>query len=170
MTAGLEALNQMHHAAAEAQLLTWCGSDAWATAVCGERPFRNLAMLQEIAERIWFALPEPDWLQAFACHPRIGEKKPDNSEYLAHSSAEQAAAQATLNPVAEALLAGNRTYEERFGFRYIVFASGRSAPELLAVLQERLTHTREQELLEAARQQHRITCLRMAKWLHPEAD
>ena len=83
-----------------------------------------------------------------------------------HSTGEQQAAQATLDGVAEALVCGNQLYEQRFGFRYIVFASGRSAPELLAVLEQRLTHTREQELLEAAHQQDRITKLRMERWMN----
>jgi len=123
--------------------------------------------LVQAAETVWFSLEEADWLEAFACHPRIGEKKAATTSYLAHSESEQAAAQQTLDEVAKALLAGNRAYEEQFGFRYIVFASGRGAPELLDVLQSRLANSRDEELQEAARQQLRITNLRLRKWLQP---
>ncbi len=153
---------------AAAQLLACCGCRRWAEALVAQRPFRSTQGLLAAAEAGWFALSEPDWLEAFARHPRIGERRAPSTEYLAHSASEQAAAQQTLHEVADALLAGNRGYEYRFGFRYLVFANGRSASELLGILNERLTHTREEELQEAAHQQHRITTLRMAKWLEAE--
>ena len=152
--------------AAAGQLLTACGSPRWASTLVAQRPFETPEALIDAAEQVWFSLGEEDWLEAFACHPRIGEKKAPTTGYLAHSESEQAAAQQTLDEVAEALLAGNRAYEAKFGFLYIVFASGRSAPELLAVLQSRLANSREDELHEAARQQLRITNLRLRKWLN----
>lgn len=166
----VEGFNELPEAEAVTGLLACCGSRRWAEDVVARRPFAGGAKLLEVAERVWFSLGEADWLEAFAQHPRIGERKAASTAYLAHSEAEQAAAQGTLEDVAEALATGNQEYEARFGFRYLVFASGRTAPELLAVLQERLRHTREEELLEAARQQHRITALRMAKWLEERAQ
>ncbi len=164
----MSALDDFNHAStpeAEAQLLACCGSPRWAATLAAQRPFATPEALIGAAEALWFSLAESDWLEAFAAHPRIGEKKAATTLYLASSEAEQAAAQDTLTPVAEALLLGNRAYEEKFGFRYIVFASGRTAPELLAVLEARLNNSREEELQEAARQQQRITNLRMRKWL-----
>ena len=152
--------------AAAAQLLTVCGSSRWAATVAANRPFETPDALIADAEEVWLSLDESDWLEAFACHPRIGEKKAPTTGYLAHSESEQAAAQQTLDAVAASLLAGNREYEAKFGFLYIVFASGRSAPELLAVLESRLANSREEELHEAARQQLRITNLRLGKWLN----
>jgi len=153
----------------EAQLLDFCASHRWAREVSALALFPDHEALFAAAESVWFNLcSEADWLEAFAAHPRIGEKKASTNAYLASSETEQSAAQQTLEPVAEALLKGNRAYEEKFGFRYIVFASGRTAPELLAVLEERLSHTRKEELLEAAHQQHRITSLRMTKWLEAQ--
>jgi len=159
--------NRLPKGEAEAKLLACCGSRRWAESLVARRPFASVEALNEAAERLWFSLAEADWLEAFACHPRIGEHRAATTQYLASSELEQAAAQKTLDEVAEALVAGNRLYEERFGFLYIVFASGRTAPELLAVLNERLTRSREEELHEAARQQQRITALRMQKWLQP---
>ena len=163
----LDEFNSAPSEVATAQLLTACGSRRWASTVAANRPFETPEALIADAEEVWFSLDEEDWLEAFACHPRIGEKKAPTTGYLAHSESEQAAAQQTLDEVAEALLVGNRAYEAKFGFLYIVFASGRSAPELLAVLQSRLANGRAEELLEAARQQLRITNLRLRKWLQP---
>ncbi len=162
----LDEFNSATVESASAQLLTCCGSRHWADTLAANRPYDDPEALIRDAETVWFSLGEEDWLEAFACHPRIGERKAPTTDYLAHSESEQAAAQQTLDAVAEALVAGNREYEANFGFLYIVFASGRSAPELLAVLQSRLGNGREAELQEAARQQMRITNLRLRKWLH----
>jgi OHCU decarboxylase len=162
----LAAWNEAPVDKAEAQLLSCCGSLAWARALAERRPFETAETLLQAGESVWFALPEDDWLEAFACHPRIGEKKAPTTRNLAYAEAEQAAAQKSLAEVALALAQGNRLYQERFGFIYIVFASGRTAPELLGVLNRRLTHTRDEELQEAARQQMQITNLRMNRWLN----
>ena len=164
MTA-LESWNALSAGEAEARLLVCCGSRRWAAEVTGRRPFAEGAALIEEAGKVWFALRTEDWLEAFECHPRIGERRPAETASLASSEREQSRAQQTLAGVAERLQAGNQRYEQRFGFRYIVFASGRSAPELLAVLEQRLAHSRDEELQEAARQQHRITVRRMGEWL-----
>ena len=78
-------------------------------------------------------------------------------------------AQATLGMVQDALAEANAAYERRFGFIYLVYANGRSAPELLDILQERLTHDRDAELIEAARQQWLITRLRLGRAFEQEA-
>ena len=150
MTA-LEGWNGMPAVEAEARLLACCGSRRWAAKVSGRRPLGDAKTLLEAAGEVWFGLKPEDWLEAFACHPRIGERRAAETASLASSEREQAVAQQTLAGVAERLRAGNQLYEKRFGFRYIVFASGRSAPELLAVLEKRLLHTRDEELQEAAR-------------------
>ena len=151
--------------AAVAQLLTLCASRTWAVTLISNWTCSGEENFLREAEAVWFSLSEADWLEAFAAHPRIGEKKAVTTQYLAASEVEQSTVQQSLEPVREALMLGNRAYEERFGFRYIVFASGRTAPELLDLLRARLLRTRDEELHEAARQQHRITALRMAKWL-----
>jgi OHCU decarboxylase len=163
----LDRFNSQHPARAEAQLLACCGSYTWASRLAALRPFPTLNELIEQGEAIWATLTETDWLEAFAHHPRIGEKKAPTTAFLASSITEQAAAQKSLDQVAVALTRGNRAYEEKFGFIYIVFASGRSAPELLEILNRRLARTREEELQEAARQQLQITNLRLRKWLQP---
>ena len=165
--------NDQEQAAAEAMLLGCCGSRRWARTLTERRPFGDEATLVHAANNLWFLLDEADWLEAFACHPRIGESGngehraagPGSHAFHAASALEQAAAKATLDSVAERLDEGNRLYEQQNGFGYIVFAEGRTAPELLAILEARLQHDRCTELHEASRQQHCITRLRMQRWL-----
>jgi OHCU decarboxylase len=147
--------------------MSCCGSRAWAKGLVARRPFANEKALMEASEAVWAGLSEADWLEAFACHPRIGEKKAPTTQYLVYSELEQVAVLKSLAAASKALVAGNKAYEERFGFRYIVFASGRTAPELLAILETRLTRTREEELQEAARQQLQITNLRLSRLFKP---
>jgi OHCU decarboxylase len=155
---------------AQDALLGCCGSHGWARVLAERRPYPSLEALLVDAEALWFALPEQEWLAAFACHPRIGERKAENAaiggagaQFADWSSTEQRSAQATLEAVSTALVEGNRAYERKFGFLYIVFASGRTAPELLAILEERLGRDRATELNEAARHQWAIAHLRLGK-------
>ncbi len=165
---GFEGWNRCDRRAAGDVLRSCCGSPEWVRVLVERRPFAGFAEWMVEAEAVWFGLPEAEWLKAFACHPRIGERKAaveTTAQFASWSAAEQGAAQASLDDVAEALAKGNRAYEHRFGFMYIVFARGRSAPELLGVLEERLGNTREAELQEAARQQWAITKLRLGRML-----
>jgi len=166
--APLNVFNTQPAADAEERLLSCCGSKGWARALVANRPYASADDLIQAGEVLWFSLTEADWLEAFACHPRIGEKKAPTTQFLAMSESEQAAATLSLDKIAVAMTRGNRAYDEKFGFRYIVFASGRTGPELLAILEERLLRTREEELQEAARQQQQITSLRMTRWLKPK--
>ncbi len=168
MTPALTAWNEAPADVAVEALLSCCGSPLWVATLLEERPFATVDDFLHAAERAWLRLPEPEWLATFACHPRIGESRagsPVTAGSEAASSREQEAAQVSLSTVATALAAANIAYEERFGFLFIVFASGRTAPELLAILEERLQHDRLTELTEAAQQQWLITAQRMHRWL-----
>lgn len=148
------------------RLLSCCGSEQWVAAMVEQRPYASIGALLADAEAFWFELPEAEWLRAFACHPRIGECKAEvgsTAQFAAWSGNEQRSVQDTLAAVETALLEANRAYEAKFGFIYIVFASGKKAPELLAILKERLGRDRSMELNEAARQQWAITRMRLGK-------
>jgi 2-oxo-4-hydroxy-4-carboxy-5-ureidoimidazoline decarboxylase len=148
-------------------MIACCGAKRWAAAMVAARPLHSIAALSEAADRAWGTMEEGDWLEAFACHPRIGERK------AAHATAQAAAwsrqEQATVSSAEERVLAelaeGNALYEERFGFTYVVCATGRSADEMLAILQRRLASDRAAELREAAEQQRQILQIRLGKWL-----
>jgi OHCU decarboxylase len=114
----------------------------------------------EAADRIWSELNPPDWLEAFAAHPRIGESSADR-----RAAREQSGVAGAQPETLARLAAANREYEDRFGYIYIVCASGKSAAEMLAMLESRLTHNAETELRAAAEQQRQITRLRLEKLL-----
>lgn len=158
----LDALNRLPASQAETQFTQCCGSKRWATAMAAERPFHNVDVLQAAAERVWWSLETADWLEAFAAHPRIGERPTS-----AWSAQEQASAAAPGDEVRRRLAEGNQAYERRFGYTFLVFATGRTAAELLDVLERRLHGAPADELQIAAAEQRKITALRLEKLLTP---
>jgi 2-oxo-4-hydroxy-4-carboxy-5-ureidoimidazoline decarboxylase len=149
-------------------ILPCCGSRAWADALAARRPFATPQQLFTASDEIWRALPEAAWHEAFLSHPRIGEQRAHaaTAQSLAWSSAEQhAAATSPDDPIKLALAERNRQYEERFGRIFIVCAAGKSATEILAILNRRMANSPTDELLEAAEQQGQITQLRLRRWL-----
>lgn len=163
---GLQQLNVATREEAFAALLACCGSFSWAQRMVAARPFADLASLLATADRIWWELRPSDWLEAFASHPRIGERKavlPQSSQSAQWSEQEQAGTQASVNETMTALAAANRAYEERFGYIYIVCATGKSSEEMLALCQHRLSNDYEIELQMAAEEQRKITAIRLRK-------
>jgi 2-oxo-4-hydroxy-4-carboxy-5-ureidoimidazoline decarboxylase len=164
----LAAWNKADGAAATEAMLACCGSKRWAAAMVALRPIATVVALSEAADRVWRTMQEADWLEAFACHPRIGDRKA--AEHVgarsnAWSKQEQAKASTAGETILAELAEGNRLYEGRFGFTYIVCATGKSAEEMLAILKRRLASTRETELRESAEQQRQIMQIRLGKWL-----
>jgi OHCU decarboxylase len=165
---GLERLNALPAEDAAAELLTCCGSRRWAREMALRRPFASVDRLLAAADEAWWALDPADWDEAFAAHPRIGERKaaPAQTERAAAwSRDEQSGAASAGEDVAAALAKGNAEYERRFGRIYIVCATGRSAEEMLAILRERLSNDPATELRVAAGEQATITRLRLVKLL-----
>jgi 2-oxo-4-hydroxy-4-carboxy-5-ureidoimidazoline decarboxylase len=158
--------NHLPEANALAPVLACCASNAFATALTRERPYSDVNSLLAKADDVWWSLAARDWLEAFACHPRIGESPANASrQFSAWSTEEQSKASTAAEPILACISQKNREYEARHGFIYIVCATGKSAEELLAVLDRRLGNTTEAELREAAEQQRQITHLRIRKWL-----
>jgi OHCU decarboxylase len=151
-------LNRLPDINAEAELLRCCASHRWAHLMAAERPFSNLAVMRVVAQRLWWSLAAADWLEAFAAHPRIGERATS-----AWSAQEQARATDTGAVAHARLVAGNRAYEDRFGYTFIVCATDKSADEILTTLEERLHHEAADELQIAADEQRKITELRLNK-------
>ena len=170
---GLLQLNSFHPKAAEGEFLKCCGSKNWARAMSEHVPFRDVSDLLETAKSVWWSLSVGDWLEAFRSHPKIGAQKPAaqvSSESLSWSSKEQAGVSKASADTKNLLAELNRSYEEKFGFIYIVCATGKSSDELLAILQGRLGHDSETELQIAAREQAQITELRLNKLLDRLAE
>lgn len=165
---GLRHLNIQQPAVVEGEFLQCCGSKSWARGMSQYLPFRNSRDLFETAETIWWGLSAEDWLEAFRSHPKIGEQKAAaevTATSLSWSSKEQSGV-VDADKATKRLLADlNRRYEEKFGFIYIVCATGKSSEELLKILQERLNNDAESELKIAASEQSKITELRLHKLL-----
>jgi OHCU decarboxylase len=158
--------NGMNDDAARSALGNCCASSAWVDVMLARRPFADDAAVAATAASAAAGLGEADWLEAFAAHPMIGDVESLRQKYAAtkaiaagEQSAATGAAEATLAELAKL----NREYHEKFGFIFIVFATGKSADEMLAILQERIGNSREQELKNAAAEQLKITLLRLAK-------
>ena len=167
MNATLTAWNAVGEAEALDAMMACCGARRWAAAMVALRPIRSVAELSAAADREWSKMEETDWKQAFACHPRIGERKAEQAtaKSAAWSSQEQSSTNAAAERVIAELAECNTLYEERYGFTYIVCATGKSADEMLAILRRRLNSDRAAELREAAEQQRQITQIRLGKWL-----
>ena len=160
---GLDALNGLGPAQAKAALHRCCGSERWASEMAAARPFDDVPSLLRTAERRWWQLGEADWLEAFAAHPRIGEQPASG-----WAAGEQAGAAGAAARVTAELARLNQAYADRFGFVFLICATGRDAASMLAELKTRLEATRDDEIRTAAEEQARITRLRLGKLLEEE--
>jgi 2-oxo-4-hydroxy-4-carboxy-5-ureidoimidazoline decarboxylase len=143
-----------------------CGSARWCRALEGMRPFDSEAAMLEAAERIWWGLEPADWLEAFAAHPKIGARGGPRAEHVltaAWSKAEQSGTERAPEDVLERLALLNGRYEARFGYIFIVCATGKSAEEMLAMIESRLVNSPDDEIRCAAGEQAKITRLRLEK-------
>jgi 2-oxo-4-hydroxy-4-carboxy-5-ureidoimidazoline decarboxylase len=151
---------------ARAALTTCCASTAWVEGMLSRRLFAEDAAVFAAATTIALGLREADWLEAFAAHPIIGDVESLRAKYAASkplAAGEQVgvakASEATLRELASL----NKEYRDRFGFIFIVFATGKTADEMLALLKSRINNTRDEELSRAAAEQMKITELRLQK-------
>lgn len=161
--AGLRWFNSLTSTLTEAALHACCASPAWTKQMATERPFATMADLFATAERMWLDLDESDWHDAFAAHPRIGDRSG-----AAHTRTEQAGTTGAAAETLAALADGNRRYEERFDRVFLICATGKSADDMLAALQQRLDADPADELRTAAGEQTKITALRLERLFRPE--
>ena len=155
----LSELNSVEELAAGRALLECCASPRWAKKVADRRPFRDLSEVMRAAEETWWSLKEEDWLEAFAAHPRIGEQNGASK----WSAEEQAGMDTAAQDTRRRLLVMNQKYEERFGWIFLICATGKSAEEMLAAVEQRMANKSEDELRIAAGEQAKIMCLRLQK-------
>jgi OHCU decarboxylase len=164
----LSRLNSLTDAAAAEELLKCCASSRWAERLAKRRPFQDLAQLTTAADELWWDSKPQDWLEAFAHHPRIGEKPAANEggeETRRWSEQEQSGTRGAARETRAELARANREYERKFGYIFIVCATGKSSDEMLAMLRMRLENDPASELRVAASEQSRITQLRLKKLL-----
>jgi 2-oxo-4-hydroxy-4-carboxy-5-ureidoimidazoline decarboxylase len=164
----LAELNALPEAEAGEAFARCCGAGAWVSHMVARRPFASPAQVVETARERWESLAPAEWREAFAHHPRIGDLESLQRKYAATAdlaAREQAAVSKTTRAVLEALAEGNRAYEQRFGYIFIVFASGKSAEEMLERLKDRLGNEPATEIGIAAGEQWKIMHLRLTQML-----
>ncbi|MGB3667491.1 MAG: 2-oxo-4-hydroxy-4-carboxy-5-ureidoimidazoline decarboxylase [Bermanella sp.] len=164
----LDEINQLDTDAARNGFASCCSSESWINAMADARPFLTADAMHQTALDIWAGLTERDYLQAFEGHPKIGDvnslrKKYASTKGLASNeqSGVNSADEQTLIDLANA----NDEYFEKNGFIFIVYATGKSAAQMLAILQGRLPNDRATEIKNAAVEQSKITALRLNKLL-----
>jgi allantoicase len=161
-------LNSLSTGEAAKELLQCCGSKRWATQMSSARPYENIADVIARANEVWQSLDRDDWLEAFRSHPKIGEKKAAetvSAQARQWSGQEQSGVNTASSETTNSLATLNREYEQKFGFIFIICATGKTSDEMLAALHERLDHDEAEELPIAAAEQSKITELRLKKLL-----
>ena len=166
--ARLRLLNSWPADALKAALTKCCGSSNWVEQVANEAPFSDGSQLFDAAERAAAGLSKADWLEAFGHHPQIGQKKAaasQSAQASRWSEQEQASSVSAPSKVQLELADANAAYQARFGYIFIVCATGKSADEILSLLKQRMNNAPEAELKIAAGEQRKITRLRLEKIL-----
>jgi allantoicase len=169
-TKSLERFNRLPGQRALRALLDCCGSRKWAQQMATLRPFAGEAELLNAADKTWSALAREDWLEAFQHHPPIGETQArarQSATASRWSAKEQSSAQKAAPEVLEALAAQNRAYAEKFGYVFLICATGKTSEEIWSALRWRLPNDPDTELRVAAEEQRKITRLRLEKLLEP---
>ncbi|HYQ85949.1 MAG TPA: 2-oxo-4-hydroxy-4-carboxy-5-ureidoimidazoline decarboxylase [Bacteroidota bacterium] len=162
----LDRLNSLPAAEAHSEFLRCCGSDRWAGAMTARRPFSSRENLLQIADELWKSMASEDWIQAFSSHPKIGDLKNLQEKFAATAGMatdEQSGVRGAPDAVLVELADSNRLYEEKFGYIFIVCATGKSAPEMLGLLKRRINNDPATELRVAAAEQSGIMILRLEK-------
>lgn len=159
-------LNQLSEPDARVALERCCGASRWVQLMVERRPFEDEAALMTAADEAWVRMERKDILEAFQHHPQIGDVASLRQKFASTAtwaSHEQSGVQAASEHVLEALARGNQAYREKFGYIFIVFATGKSASEMLDLLELRLPNPPEKELPIAAAEQAKITRTRLEK-------
>ncbi len=143
-----------------------CGSSAWVKKMLTIPPAEDLIDLFEDAEEKWYECSEEDWKEAFSHHPKIGDINSLREKFSTtadFAEGEQSSVKEASKEVLQSLAEGNKAYEKKFGYIFIVAAAGKSAKEMLGMLTSRLSNNPEEEIKIAMEEQNKITRLRLEK-------
>jgi 2-oxo-4-hydroxy-4-carboxy-5-ureidoimidazoline decarboxylase len=164
----LQDFNQLSSEDCRKELGLCCGATRWVEGVEKARPFSSMEALLQIADEVWDAMEERDAMEAFAHHPQIGgvDRLREKFASTRHwAGDEQAGVKEAEEAVLQSLSEGNAAYLEKFGYIFIVCATGKTALEMRDLLYARLPNTPEVELGIAMEEQHKITKIRLHKLL-----
>ncbi len=146
-------------------LMESCHCESWARRVAGYAPFASRRELLDSAALEWQTVSEKEILEAFSGHPRIGDLEALQRRYAVTANEEQGQVLTAPESILLDLKDANEAYLSRYGFIFIVCASGKSAEEMLDLVLNRLKNSREDELVNGAREQAAITDLRLKKMI-----
>ena len=161
-------LNHLPATELKEALLKCCGSTAWVNKMMTVFPIEDLIDLFEDAEAQWYACTEADWREAFTHHPKIGDISSLKKKFASTAqwaSGEQSGVNQATQQTLEKLAESNQLYEQKFGYIFIVCATGKTAGEMLSILNDRLPNTPEAEIKVAMAEQQKITNIRLEKLL-----
>lgn len=164
----LSQLNQLPQKEQEIELRKCCGSSTWVKNLLAMFPLSSQEELLEQSDQIWSDCNEADAREAFSHHPKIGDLSSLRKKFASTSQwaeGEQQGVQHANPQVLEAFAESNQAYEDKFGYIFIVCASGKLAEEMLSLLSLRLLNNPENEINIAMEEQNKITRLRLKKLL-----
>jgi len=168
----LSTFNQLDKSAVKDALTKCCGASRWVDLVSEHHPFKDQKQLLEVADMHWYQdCTKADYLEAFTHHPKIGDIKSLEKKFASTkqwAGNEQAGVNTASKEVLLALAQGNTDYENKFGYIFIVCATGKSAQEMLDLLEQRLPNTPAEEIKIAMAEQHKITHIRLNKLLEKD--
>ena len=163
-------LNKMATESLREELYRCCGSSRWVGQMTNALPFQSISHLHALANRFWWSSDERDWMEAFSNHPRIGDVNALKEKYKKNPDAWEGGEQSGLDSANESVImelkAKNDEYDTKFGFLFLVCATGKTATKMLEIIKERLKNTKEAEVLIAVGEQSKITTLRLNKLLN----
>ncbi|MCC7528837.1 MAG: 2-oxo-4-hydroxy-4-carboxy-5-ureidoimidazoline decarboxylase [Candidatus Melainabacteria bacterium] len=162
----LEILNAYSEEDAKEELAKCCGASQWVEKMLARRPFHSFEELFSAADDIWFKLAAEDWLESFSHHPRIGDVDSLRAKFASTASFcenEQKSVCQASEEVLHQLASLNDEYFEKYGFIFIVCATGKTAEQMLEILKRRMPNNIDAELKVAAGEQAKITKIRLEK-------
>ena len=161
---GVDHINNLSFDRLRETLSRCCTSSTWLEAMVRASPFRDAQHLHHCADNSWLGLEEADYLEAFAGHPKIGDVSSLREKYAATrtlAANEQSGVDTADDTILSALAEENTAYEKKFGFIFIICATGKSAAQMLSILRTRLVLDRDTEIKNAIEQQRQIFQLRL---------
>ncbi len=164
----LVAFNQLSKAAAQTEFAKCCGASKWVNLLVEKMPFLSMEQLKLAADECWKQCNTKDYLEAFSHHPKIGDRSSLEQKFATThkwASSEQSSVKDASATVIDQLAEANEAYEKKFGYIFIVCATGKSAEEMLKILTSRLANNPQEEILIAAAEQNKITHIRINKLL-----
>lgn len=162
----IEKINKLSREEAFSELFKCCGSTHWAKSFAEKIPFANKEELFFVSDAIWAECTKEDGLEAFTHHPKIGDVKSLEKKFSSTkewAGNEQSGVNSARQEILQALADGNEAYEKKFGFIFIVCATGKSAEEMLELLNSRIDNDAETEFSIAMVEQNKITKIRLEK-------